>query len=258
MPHPMPRRDCIGLKIDATQPLYKRVQGALDEVPGAASLPSPTTKQIDEIFAPHQTIQEHNISRWYSGWNTVWLRTCYKPSMAQSYAELARLSGANIEDGCVESLNHVLDDCALYDFHGLDQEVLDQLLLRIPGLTDGLGIMDEYGDGSELVYGSAIYQIEREEDGSHVDRNITDQERFDIREVANRVQNYVYVADEEAVEKSRVKIWWFDEFGKIIWDSYAEIPDSDLDGLRGAMMDGQDFVEIVGEDGKRGGQIARP
>ena len=76
--------------------------------------------------------------------------------------------------------------------------------------------------------------------------------------MANRVQNYVYVADEEAIEKSRVKIWWFDEFGKIIWDSYAEIPDSDLDGLRGAMMDGQDFVEIVGEDGKRGGQIARP
>jgi len=256
----MPRRDCIGLKIDATQPLYKRVQDALDEVPGAVSLPSPTTKQVDEIFAPHQTIQERNISRRYnSGWNIVWLRTCYKPSLAQSYAKLAQLSGANIEDGCVESLDHVLDNHVLYEFHGLDQEVLDQLLLRIPGLTDGLGILDEYGDGSKLIYGSAIYQTDMEGDESHCANGIdTDQELCDIREVANRVQNYVYVADEEAIEKSRVKIWWFDEFGKIIWDSYAEIPDSDLDGLRGAMMDGQDFVEIVGEDGKRGDQIARP
>jgi len=162
MPHPILQRGCFGLNIDATQPLYKRIQDAPDEVPGAI------TKQIDKVFAPHQTIQERNTSRRYnSGWNTVWLRTCYQPSMAQSYAELAQLSGANIEDGCVESLDHVLDNHALCDFHGSDQAVLDQLLLRIPGLTDGLGILDEYGDGSKLVYGSAIYQTDMEGDESH-------------------------------------------------------------------------------------------
>lgn len=178
--------------------------------------------------------------------------------MAQSYAELAQLSGAKYEGGCVESLNHVLDDHAIYDFHGSDQEVLGQLLLRIPGLTDGLGILDEYGDGSELVYGSAIHQSEMEgNESNRTDGIDTDQELLDIRDVGNRVQNYVYVADEEAIEKRRVKIWWFDEFGKIIWDSYAEIPGSDLDGLRGAIMDGQAFLEIVGEDGKRGDRITR-
>jgi hypothetical protein len=229
------------------------------EVSGAAPLPCPTEEQVDEIFAPHQTVQERKISsKFNSGWNVVWLRTCYKPAMDQSYCELSRLAGASYDGGCVESVDHVLDDASLYDFRGSDQEVLDQLLLRIPGLTDGSGIKDEYGDGSELVYGSAIYQSKRERDESEdTGDDKTNEESLDIRAVGNRVQNFVYVADEEAIGKSRAKIWWFDEFGKIVWDSYAEIPDSDLDGLHGAIMDGQDFVEIVGEDAKRGDRIAR-
>jgi hypothetical protein len=77
--------------------------------------------------------------------------------MAQRYFELARLAGPEYEDGCVESLNHVLDDHSLYDFQGSEQGVLDQLLLCMPGLTDGSGVVDEYGDGSELVHRSAIY-----------------------------------------------------------------------------------------------------
>jgi hypothetical protein len=210
---------------------------------GAAPLPSPTREQINEIFALHQTIEEREIGRKFiSGWNAVWLRTCYKPSMAQRYFELARLAGAEYEGGCVEYLNHVLDDHSLYDLQGSEQEVLDQLLLRMPGLTDGSGIMDEYGDGSELVYRSAIYKSERE---------------GEVRDVGNRVQNYVYVVDKEAIEKSRVKTCWFNEFGEIIWDNYAVIPDSGLDGLRGAIMDGQVFLEIFGEDSKRGDRIDR-
>jgi hypothetical protein len=183
------QRDFIGIHIDSDQPLYKRIEDAMAGISGAAPLPSPTREQIDEVFVPHQTIEEREISRKFnSGWNAVWLRTCYKPSMAQRYFELARLAGAEYEGGCVESLNHVLDDHLLYDLQGSEQGVLDQLLLRMPGLTNGSGIMDEYGDGSELVYGSTIYQSERE---------------GDVRDLGNRVQNYVYVADEEAIEKSR-------------------------------------------------------
>lgn len=235
--------DFVGTPIDSDQPLYKRVEEAMAGIPGVAPLPSPTREQINEIFAPHQTSRERKISRRFnSGWNAVWLRTCYKPSMAQSYFELARLAGAEYEGGCLESLTHVLDDRSLYELLGSKQEVLDQLLLRIPGLTDGSGITDEYGDGSELVYKSAIYQSER---------------KGDLRDVGNRVQNYVYVVDEEAIERSWVKIWWFDEFGQIIWHNHAKIPDSDLSGLYGAIMDGQGFLEIVGEDSKRGDRIDR-
>jgi hypothetical protein len=162
--------------------------------------------------------------------------------MAQSYFELARVAGAQHEGGCLETLTHVLDDRSLYKFSGSEQEILNQLLLRMPGLTDASGILDEYGDGSELVIGSAVYQSKKE---------------GDVRDVGNRVQNCVYVVDEEAIEKSWVKIWWFDEFGKIIWDNYAEIPDSDLDGLYGAILDGQGFPEIVGEDSKRCDRINR-
>jgi hypothetical protein len=79
-------------------------------------------------------------------------------------------------------------------------------------LTDAQGVIDEYGDGSFLLYGSgkndpeAIEQIEAEED----------EEFKEVRKVGLNVQNFVYVVDDEAVEKNVVKIWWFDKFGKII------------------------------------------
>jgi hypothetical protein len=66
------------------------------------------------------------------------------------------------------------------------------------------------------------------------------------------VQNVVYVVDDEAVRKNIVKVWWFDEFGKIVWDNIVEVPFSNLDGISGAMMDGQGFVDLVGEDSQRG------
>jgi hypothetical protein len=229
------------------QPLYKRVQDVSSEVPGAARLPTPTREQVNRIFTPHQTIQERNISaRCCYGWNIVWLRTCYAPALAQKYLELERSVGAKVDMGCLTNPTNVLDDPALYAFQGTDQGVLDQLLLRIPGLTDNKGILDEYGDGTFLAYGSGKNdpdEIERAEDD-------------ELRIVALEVQNFMYVVDDEAVEKGIIKVWWFDEFGKIIWDN-TTTADVDLSGIIGGFMDGQGFVDVVGEDSERGDVIVR-
>jgi hypothetical protein len=202
----------------------------LAEVSHTPPLPTPTPHQLIHLFTPHQTPCERNLSA----------------SLSQVYRTLEKEAGARVEGGCLESPAHILDDAALYAFNGTDQEVLDQLLLRMPGLTDAMGIMDEFGDGSLLVYGSG------KDDGDAIERA---EKGGDIARVELEVQNFVYVVDQEALEKGIVKIWWFDEHGKIVWDNVARVPESDLCGMTGAMLDGQGFVDLVGEDSLRGDVI---
>jgi hypothetical protein len=229
------------------QSLYKRIQDAFAEVTGAAPLPTTTPEQIAHTFVPHQTIQERNIgARHCYGWNIVWLRTCYAPSFTQKYLELERSAGARADMGCLTDPNNVLDDLTRYAFTGTDQQILDQLLLRIPGLTDAKGVLDEYGDGSFLAYGS----------GKNDPDEIIRVEGDELRTVALGIQNFVYVVDEEAVEKGIIKVWWFDEFGKIVWDNITTV-DADLSGILGGFMDGQGFVDVVGEESGRGDVIVR-
>jgi hypothetical protein len=242
--------DLLGTQTNQDQPWYKQVLDASSEVLGATPLPSPTQEQIGRMFVPYQSVQERDIStRFCSGWNIVWLRTCYKSSLAERYLWIEQTAGARADTGCLESLDHILDDPSLYSFTGSDQEILDQLLLRLPGLTDAHGVTDEFGDGSFLLYGSGQNDLEAMQQAEE------DEELEEIRKVALNVQNFVYVVDEEAVEKNIVKIWWFNEFGKIIWDNVAVIPDSDLGGLLGAILDGQGFEELIGEDSQRGDVI---
>jgi hypothetical protein len=199
---------------------------------------------------PHQSAQERNLSaKLCSGWNIVWLRTCYEPSLEQAYRDLERSAGARADVGCLEGPEHILDDASLYAFVGSDQQVLDQLLLRLPGLTDAKGVMDEYGDGSVLLYGSG------KNDPEAIERAEKDDVCRELRLVELNVQNFVYVVDDEAVQKGLVKIWWFDERGNIVWDNVAALPNIDLDGMLGAILDGQDFVDLVGEDSQRGDVI---
>jgi hypothetical protein len=222
------------------------VRDALSEVRGADPLPSPTEQQIGMMFTPYQSIQERNLSaKFCCGWNIVWLRTCYTPALGQRYHELEQTVGVRVEGGCLESPNQILDNASLYAFIGTDQEILDQLLLRLPSLTDAKGIQDEYGDGNVLLYGNG------KNDPEAIGQSQLDDESG-IETAALNVQNVVYVVDEEAVRKNIVKVWWFDEFGKIVWDNIVGIACSNLAGILGAMMDGQGFVDLVGDDSQRG------
>jgi hypothetical protein len=201
------------------------------------------------MFAPYQSIQECNLStKFCCGWNIVWLRTCYDPSLNQKYLELEQIVGARVEGGCLESAGQILDDPSIYALCGTNQDVLDQVLFRLPGLTDAKGILDEYGDGSLLLYGSG-------KNHPDIGRSGSEDEDKKLKNIALDVQNLIYVVNEEVVQKGIVKTWWFNEFGKIIWDNVAVFPDSDLDRILGAIMDGQGFVDVVGEGSKRGAVI---
>jgi hypothetical protein len=222
------------------------VLDALSGVRGADPLPSPAEQQIGIMFTPHQSIQERNLSaKFCCGWNIIWLRTCYTPELSQRYLELEQTVGARVEGGCLESPDQVLDDGSLYAFVGTDQEILDQLLLRLPGMTDANGIQDVHGDGSFLLYGNGKNDPEVIEQSQADDGSV-------IKTVALNAQNVVYVVDDEAIRNNVVKVWWFDEFGKIVWDNIVEVPDSNLDEKLGAMIDGQGFADLVGKDSKRG------
>jgi hypothetical protein len=224
-----------------SQQFYNPILSTLAEVSDIPPLPTPTPHQLTHLYKPHQTPQERNVSaKFCSGFNIVWLRTCYTPSLSDAYYALENEAGARVEGGCLGSPQHILDDVAIYAFGGSDQEILDRLLLRMPGLTDAMGVVDEYGDGSLLLYGSGKNDIET---------------GIEIETVGLEVQNLVYVVDQEALEKGVVKIWWFDEVGTIVWDNVARVPESDLWGVRGAMLDGQGFVDLVGEESGRGDVI---
>jgi hypothetical protein len=147
--------------------------------------------------------------------------------------------GIRVSDMALESEGHILDDELLYGFEGTDQEVLDQLFLRIPGLTDAGGVLDEYGDGTLLV-------------GGRGSRSPPNPRNSEIEQAEEQIENFIYVVDKEALEKNVVKVWWYDEFGKIVWDNIVEAKSSNLDGVMGAIMDGQGFGDWIEEGSARG------
>ncbi|KAI8939183.1 hypothetical protein NX059_005016 [Plenodomus lindquistii] len=225
---------------------YRRMRDAPSEIRGVDPLPSPTEEQIVHIFKPYRSNHERNLSaKFCCGWDTLWLRTCYTLALSQQYLELEQAVGVRVEGSCLENSNHVLNDASLYAFIGTDQQVMDQLLLRLPGLTDSQGIQDEYGDGSLLLYGNG------KNDAEAIEKSESGDER-QVKTVALNVQNFVYAVDDEAEENNIIKVWWFDGFGKIVWDNIADVPESNLDGILGAIMNGQGFADLVGEDSQRG------
>jgi hypothetical protein len=142
----------------------------------------------------------------------------------------------------------VLDDASLYSFEGSDQEVLDQLLLRIPGLTDAQGVLDEYKDGSVITYASG----KNDPDSLRIVEALEGQLK-EVSKVGLLVQNMVFVVDEDAVQRNVVKVWWFDEFGKILWDNYMR-PESKLRWVIGPVLGEHTLEDMVG-DTKRGDLI---
>ncbi|KAF9888289.1 hypothetical protein FE257_008859 [Aspergillus nanangensis] len=93
----------------------------------------------------HQTAHERNISLVScTGWQTVWLRTCYNPDLANKYEEMKRESEI---PGWGISGNKILDDLSRYDFDN-SKDSWRQVLIRVPGITDFYGVWDIDGGGS--------------------------------------------------------------------------------------------------------------
>lgn len=60
------------------------------------------------MLATHQTAHERNVSLVsYEGWQTVWLRTCYDPGLADKYEQMKSVSEV---PGWGVSGDKILDD----------------------------------------------------------------------------------------------------------------------------------------------------
>ena len=178
----------------------------------------PSSEQIRRVLAPHQTVQERNISARRPGWPPpVWMRTCYAPELDAAHSEL--ISYVDIESDTEVDAQGVLDDANLYDF-GPDWS---RILVRIPELCDVLrgSVEDDYV--------RCIRQEGEAED---------EMDLIDIRAVTR-----LYIADDQALREGRVKIFWLDSHGNCVW--HNKIKPSSLMEFTGAMFDAPTLCDAL-------------
>lgn len=102
------------------------------------------------MLATQQTAYERNISLVScSGWQTVWLRTCYDPDLVGKYEEMKWESEI---PGWGVSGDKILDNPSRYDFDDGSGDSWRRVLVCVPGITDFRGVLDMDGDGSNIQY----------------------------------------------------------------------------------------------------------
>ncbi|KAL5363783.1 hypothetical protein BJX96DRAFT_122316 [Aspergillus floccosus] len=212
------------------------------------SSPPELSEEIKHVLATHQTAHERNISLVScDGWQTVWLRTCYDPDLADKYEKMkweSEVPGWGVAE------NKVLDDPSRYNFDDGSADCWRRVLVRVPGITDFRGVIDMYGDESSIEYLS----------GQNVESEIAlaqevEEQWRELSLVELRIQAGLYLLDREAIEYGMVKILWLDEHGQIAWENRCD-PYS-LQGLTSALLSATRLVELGPNDGARGGVIHR-
>ncbi|KAJ5773038.1 hypothetical protein N7457_007934 [Penicillium paradoxum] len=167
-----------------------------------------TEEQI-EILNTHQSIHERNICASQAGsMQTVWLRTCYDKDLSEKYEDMKAEGTIEADIGS----NRYLDDSSRYAFDDGTPDHWRQVLTRVPGITDLMGIDEERGF---LEYRSCqnidevraqCEELENEEDRS-----------LALKELEFQV--VVYLLDREAIETGLIKMLWLDEHSCCIWDN---------------------------------------
>ncbi|KAI0113009.1 hypothetical protein F4814DRAFT_331908 [Daldinia grandis] len=187
-----------------------------------------TTAQVERILIPRQTICERNLSaRTHLGrYAPVWLRTCYSPELAETYAEWRK-----------EDLEHllghssqILDDEDLYASYADDWS---RVLLRVPAIADTIRYTYETDD---------IVQ-ETEED---FDRPGPGEEfKMAVFEAGRKEKTMFFLVDEQALRAGLVKILWLDIHGNCVWENRLD-PHRLLE-FRGRMFDGGSLADLYSE-----------
>ncbi|RLL93600.1 hypothetical protein CFD26_102089 [Aspergillus turcosus] len=213
--------------------------------------PPEISEEIKRVLATHQTVHERNISLVSSdGWQTVWLRTCYDPDLADKYEEM---KGRSDVPGWGVSENKILDDPTRYNFDDGSKDSWRRVLVRVPGITDFHGIIDQNGDGSDLQYKSGQndeFMVAQAEEESEEDWR-------DLARAELKIQAGLYLLDREAIESGFIKTLWLDEHGDVAWDNRLDPFTSNLDGLTMALLSATSLVELTNYDGTRGALIIR-
>lgn len=201
------------------------------------------------MLATHQTAHERNISLVScTGWQTVWLRTCYDPNLAEKYEQMKWES--EVPGHGVAGEDKILDDPSRYDFDDGSGDSWRRVLIRMPGITDFHGVFDMDGDGSKIQY------ISGQDDEEMIARRQRMEARWrDLSLAQLRIQVGLYLLDREAIESGLIKILWLDEHGQIAWEHRLDPFTSSLSQLTGCLLNATSLVELAGYDGSRGARI---
>lgn len=197
------------------------------------------------MLATHQTAHERNVTLVsYEGWQTVWLRTCYDPGLADKYEQM---KSASEVPGWGVSGDKILDDPTRYDFDDDGSDSWQQVLVRVPGITNFSGVWGEDGGGSSIRYRSG------QDDEEMIAQYQEGEERWrDLSLAQLRIQAGLYLLDREAIESGLIKILWLDEHGQVAWENRLDPSTSALSRLTGSLLNATSLVEMTGYKGTRG------
>lgn len=210
----------------------------------------PEESRIARVLAPHQTIQERNITGFLSesggggAYNPpVWLRTCYDPDLEDRYQEM--YSDAEIID-----IEAELVDEALYNF-GDDWE---KIFFRLPQLARTDLVRDDPAreSGREREEQSNGHDNDGGDDDHDNDNDGGDDDDADdfdaiinaAYDIEPEVRYTIYVLDAEAIRTGLIKIKWLGEFGDVVWEN--KVAPEQMQDLKGGMGSGQGLGELVG------------
>ncbi|GAB1211882.1 hypothetical protein ATERTT37_001006 [Aspergillus terreus] len=206
--------------------------------------PPELSEEIKSVLATHQTAYERNISLVScTGWQTVWLRTCYDPDLAEKYEQMK--SASEIPGGGVSG-DKILDDPSRYNFDDGSGDSWRQVLVRVPGITHFCGVWGVDGGGSSIRYRSG------QDDEEMIAEYEQGEERWREVSLAElRIQVGLYLLDREAIESGLIKILWLDEHGQIAWENRFDASTSSLARLTGCLLNATSLVELAGYNGTR-------
>ncbi|KAJ6139158.1 hypothetical protein N7471_005644 [Penicillium samsonianum] len=201
--------------------------------------PDFTSEQI-RILNIHQSIHERNICANQEGsMQTVWLRTCYDEDLSEKYEDIRAEGEIEPEIGS----NRYLDDSNRYAF-----DDWRQILVRVPGITDFMGIDNERG---VLKYRSC----QNDDEIRAQCEELEDEEDRALALKELEFQVVVYLLDREAIETGLIKMLWLGEHGNSIWEN--RVHPYTVERLAAAFLGATRLSEMSGEGSGRGSLISR-
>ncbi|OQE39092.1 hypothetical protein PENCOP_c007G03819 [Penicillium coprophilum] len=171
---------------------------------------------------------------------TVWLRPCYDEDPNEKY----KVMRAEAEVTC----DRYLDDNTRYAFDDGSPDCWRQVLVRVPGITDFMGIDS---DRDALQYRSG-----QNEDELRAQREELEDEGYRTLALKQlEFQAVIYLLNREAIKTGLVKMLWLDEHDYSAWKN--RVAPSCLGALAGAFLSCIQLDEITGGTSGRGSMITR-
>jgi hypothetical protein len=157
---------------------------------------SPTQLRIQRILAPHQTINERNVTQHYLSHTRrpVWIRTCYAVDLEADCQEILKAIQGDFGPGLI------LDDESPYGCFGQDWT---KVFLRLPLLLDSI-----------LYYNNEHL----EDDGMDLAISLPNGEsKLPLYNAIIQCGSVHYLIDEETLREKLVNVQFLDIYGQPVW-----------------------------------------